>query len=63
MPFPNDDLLDYMGYRNMVVEDEIEQCLSAVHAGEDSIFIDSGDFTDEELLHIQEELQRRLENQ
>lgn len=46
-----------------LVEDEIEQCLSAAHAGEDSIFIDSGDFTDEELLHIQEELQRRLENE
>lgn len=63
MPFPNDDLLDYMGYRNMVVEDEIEQCLSGARAGDNSIFIDSADFTNEELLHIQKEVRRRLENE
>ena len=47
--FGNDDFMNFMGYRNMVVEDKIEECLSAARRGETSISIDSGDLTDSEI--------------
>ena len=40
MSFPNDDFMNFMGYRNMVVEEKIEECLSAASRGETSVSID-----------------------
>ena len=60
MVFGNDDFMDFMGYRNMVVEEKIEECLSAVRRGETAISIDRGDLTDEEVQYVQREVHRRI---
>lgn len=62
MSFPNDDFMNFMGYRNMVVEDKIEECLSAARRGETSVSIDRDDLTDDEVAYLQKEVQRRLGN-
>lgn len=60
MIFGKDDFMNFMGYRNMVVEDKIEECLAAARRGESSISIDRGDLTDDEVRYLQREVQRRL---
>lgn len=55
-----DGFMEFMGYRNMVVEDKIEKCLSAARRGETEISIDRGDLTDDEVEYLQKEVQRRL---
>ncbi len=62
MSFPNDDFMNFMGYRNMVVEEKIEECLSAARGGETSVSIDRDDLTDDEVAYLQKEVHRRLEN-
>ena len=57
-----DDFMEFMGYRNMVVEGKIEECLSAARRGEKSISIDRGDLTEDEMRYLQKEVTRRLEN-
>ena len=58
----NDDFMNFMGYRNMVVADKIEECLSAARRGETSISIDSGDLTDSEIEYLEKEVRRRIES-
>ncbi len=55
------DFLDYMGYRYMVIENKIRECLDAARRGETEIDIDRGDLTDEEALYLQEEVERRIQ--
>lgn len=62
MSFPDDDFMSFMGYRNMVVEEKIEECLSAARGGETSASIERDDLTDEEVAYLQKEVQRRLGN-
>ena len=62
MNLKNDSFMSFMGYRNMVVEDKIEECLAAARRGETSVSIDRGDLTDTEVAYVQKEVQRRLEN-
>ena len=62
MNFGNDSFMSFMGYRNMVVEDKIEECLAAARRGETSVSIDRGDLTDAEVAYVQREVQRRLES-
>ena len=62
MSFPNDDFMNFMCYRTMVVEDKIEECLSAARRGETSVSIDRDDLTDDEVAYLQKEVQRRLGN-
>ena len=62
MSFSNDDFMNYMGYRNMAVEEKIEECLSAARRGETSVSIDRDDLTDDEVLYLQKEVRRRLGN-
>ena len=62
MSFPNDDFMSFMGYRNMVVEEKIEECLSAARRGETSVSINRDDLTDDEVAYLQKEVQRRLGN-
>ena len=57
-----DDFINYMGYRNMLVEEKIEECLAAVRAGETEITIDRGDLTDRELAYVEQEVRRRTGN-
>ena len=58
----NDSFMSFMGYRNMVVEDKIEECLAAARRGETSVSIDRGDLTDAEVAYVQREVQRKLES-
>ena len=60
MSFPNDDFMSFMGYRNMVVEEKFEECLSAARRGETSVSIDRDDLTDDEAEYLQKEIERRL---
>lgn len=60
MSFPNDDFMSFMGYRNMVVEEKIEECLSAARRGETAVSIDRGDLTDDEVQYLQREVHRRI---
>lgn len=62
MSFGNDSYMNFMGYRNMVVEDKIEECLAAARRGETSVSIDRGDLTDAEVAYVQKEVQRKLES-
>lgn len=62
MSFGNDSFMSFMGYRNMVVEDKIEECLAAARRGETSVSIDRGNLTDAEVAYVQREVQRRLES-
>ena len=59
--FDDNGFMDFMGYRNMVVEDKIEECLSAARRGETEISIDRGDLTDDEAEYLQKEVKRRIE--
>ena len=60
MMFDTNDYMSFMGYRNMVVEEKIEECLAAARRGETSYDLDRGDLTDDELEYLQHEVQRRL---
>ena len=62
MSFPSDDFMYYMGYRNMIVEEKIEECLSAARRGETSASIERDDLADDEVAYLQKEVQRRLGN-
>lgn len=55
----DDDFMEFMGYRNMVVEDKIEECLDQVRKGETEISIDRGDLTDDEVNYLEREVRRR----
>ena len=57
-----DDFLNYMAFRDSILEDKIEQCLSAARTGAVSINIDREDLSDVEIRYIQQEVQRRIEN-
>ena len=58
----NDGFMDYIGYRHMVIEEKIRECLAAARRGETSIDIDRGDLTDAETEYLRREVQRRIEN-
>lgn len=59
--FDDNGFMEFMGYRNMVVEDKIEECLSAARRGETEISIDRGDLIDDEAEYLQKEVKRRIE--
>ena len=52
--------MEFMGYRNMVIEDKIEKHLSAARRGKTEITIDRDDLTDAETEYLQKEVERRL---
>lgn len=56
----DDGFMEFMGYRNMVVEDKIEECLSQVRMGETEISIDRGDLTNDEAEYVESEVKRRV---
>lgn len=64
MPFGriNDGFMEFMGYRNMVIEEKIEECLEAARQGMTSVTIDCDDLTESELEYLQQEVQRRLQD-
>ena len=58
----DNEFKDFMGYRYTVVENKVEECLSAARRGETSVTIDAGDLTDGEVEYLKKELERRLNN-
>ncbi len=60
MFFGNDEFMEFMGYRNTVIEDKIEEALSAARRGETSISLDRDDLTDDEMEYIRREVMRRV---
>ena len=61
MMFDN-EFKDLMGYRYTVVENKVEECLSAAKRGETSVTIDADDLIDSEVEYLKKELERRLNN-
>ena len=63
--FGNDDIADFMsfmGFRHMMIEEKIDECLAAARRGEEEINIDRDDLTDDECEYLQREVQRRIES-
>lgn len=54
------DFMNYMGYRNSVIEDKIEECLDAARRGETQTTIDRGDLSNDEVDYLQREVERRI---
>lgn len=55
----DDGFMEFMGYRNLIVEDKIEECLSQVRRGETEISVDAGDLTSDEIEYVEKEVKRR----
>ena len=55
----NNDFMEFMGYRNMVVENKIDECLDALSCGEDLDDLDMGDLTDSEIDYLREKINKR----
>ena len=62
MNIKQDDFVNYMTFRDFVLEDKIEECLSAARNGAHSISIDREDLSDADIQYIQKEVQRRIKN-
>lgn len=58
----NDKFMEFAGYRNMIIEQKIEECLSAGKRGKSEIIIDRDDLTDDEAEYLQREVMRRIKN-
>lgn len=58
--FRNNDFMNFMGYRNMVVEEKIQECFSIARREETEISIDRDDLTDSEAEYLQWEIKRRI---
>ena len=56
----NDDLMDFVGYRNMILEEKIEICLEAIRRGETEVTFDREDLTDAEIDYISREVRKRM---
>ena len=58
----NNNFMDYMGYRNMIIEGKIKECLEMAKKGAEVISIDIGDLTNDEIKYLEKEVKRRLRN-
>ncbi len=63
MFFENDEFMEYAGFRNMLVEEKIEECLEAARQGETSFSIDVEGLSDAEISYLQDEVRRRIDNE
>ena len=57
----DDELADYVGFRHMLAEEKIEECLAAARRGETSVEIDTGDLNAEEIAYIKKQVRRRID--
>lgn len=58
--FYDEDFMNFMGYRDSLVQEKVEECLAAARRGETSISFDRGDLTDDEVEDVIKEVRRRL---
>lgn len=56
------DFMLYAGWRNMVIEEKIEQCLAAARRRESFFDVERGDLTDSEIDYLQKEVERRIKS-
>jgi len=56
----DDGIMEFAGYRNMVIEDKIEECMAAARSGETSVNIAADDLTEDEIRYLKKEVERRL---
>ena len=56
--FNNDEFMNFMGFRNYLCEEAIEECLVAARNDETEHTV-NGDFTDDEAKYIQEQVRKR----
>ena len=56
----NNDFMEYAGYRNMILENKIDECLRKIAEGHDSISVDVEDLTDDEIVYVESEIKRRF---
>ena len=62
MSFSKNDFMDYRGFRYMLMEEAVSECLEAARRGETKVSIDRGDFTDDEIRYIEKQVRSRLDN-
>ncbi|MCR4615488.1 MAG: hypothetical protein K5756_05005 [Clostridiales bacterium] len=58
----DDRMASFMGFRNMLCEEKIEDCLAQAKQGYTNISFDAEDLTKEEIEYIKSEVQRRVRN-
>ena len=56
----HDEFMDFMGYRNMLVEEKIEECMKQVRRGQTEICVDRGDLTDAEVREVERAVKNRV---
>lgn len=61
MRFDNDEFMEFMGYRESLIEEKVEECLDAARRGETSVTIGQGELTDDEMQRVENEVSKRLE--
>ena len=54
--------MDYMGYREMVIQEKVEEALAAARRGQTSVSIDRGDLSDDEVKYLEREEKRRIKS-
>lgn len=52
----DNDFMDYMGYREMLIDEKVNECKRLIDEGNTSINIDAGELEEHEI----EEVKRRL---
>ena len=60
MRFDNDEFMDFMGYRESLIEEKVEECLDAARHGATSITVDQGELMDDEFERVEDEVRKRL---
>ena len=59
-PMPMEEFMDFIGYRNMLVNEKVEECLAAARRGEESISLECDGLTDSEIEQLRKEVERRI---
>lgn len=54
------DFMNFIGYRESLIDEKVEECLEAARHGEKEVSIDPGDLTRSELEQVQREVERRI---
>lgn len=52
--------MDIIGYRYVILENKIQECLQRIMDGDTEFEVDAGDLTDSEILYVKNEIEKRL---
>ena len=56
----SNDFMSFMGFRDSLCEEKIEECLALARQGVTAIEVDAGDLTADEIEYVQREVRRRV---